>query len=52
MFAKRRADVRNLGFGAFYKLCACGNGSATKPALHKCFFVRRYLETPKFKPKT
>jgi hypothetical protein len=22
MFAKRRADVRNLGFCAFYKLCA------------------------------
>jgi len=22
MFAKRRANVRNLGFGTFYKLCA------------------------------
>ncbi len=22
MFAKSRANVRNLGFGAFYKLCA------------------------------
>jgi hypothetical protein len=28
MFAKRRADVRNLGFCAIYKLCAWGKGSA------------------------
>ena len=28
MFAKRRADVRNLGFCAFYELRAWGKGSA------------------------
>ena len=36
-FAKRRANVLNLGF------CACGNDSATNPRLRQCFSVMCYL---------
>lgn len=34
-FVARRADVLNLTFVLSIGFCACGNGSATKPALHK-----------------
>lgn len=37
MFAKRRADVLNLGFRTFFKLCAWGKVSAINPYLLKHF---------------
>ncbi len=39
MFAKKRANVRNFGFCAFYKLCALGKESAVNFALRKQLYV-------------
>jgi hypothetical protein len=44
MFAKRRADVPNLGFSPFHKLCAQGNGTAINPAHRKHFSVGSTLK--------
>jgi hypothetical protein len=38
MFAKRRANVRNLGFCTFYKLCAKGKENAIKSRPSQTFF--------------
>jgi hypothetical protein len=44
MFAKRRADVPNLGFSPFHKLCAQGKGNAINTAHRKHFSVGSTLK--------
>jgi hypothetical protein len=45
MFAKRRANVRNLGFCTFYKLFARARKVLLNPDLRKHFSVSRNATT-------